>query len=187
MGLTKGIQWQTKAVSVILSWQTKIKTLDLQVAELMKNLEVASQRMVNQLDEEQKRSELEAARQQTENANHDAQLGRQRARADQDLAIEARRQKLAVERMTAEAEAVVKKFQSFQGDWSEAMLALSNNETMQKIAQATAPLSILGGPDIASVVSKMFDGTPLKGVFENMKRGNGTGAVARLEAIGSDR
>lgn len=162
--------------------ETKVKTLDLQITELMKNLEVSVRRHQNLLEEEGKRLEVEEAKQNTTNATHSSELGRLKARADQDLSIEQRRQKIALERIEAEAKALVEKFNAFQGDWTEAMLSISNNETMQKMAQASAPLTILGGGSIAEVLSQIFSETPLKGVFEGMKSGTGTGRRALTDA-----
>jgi major vault protein len=64
-------------------------------------------------------------------------------------------------RLKGESEAVVQRFTAAQGGFSEALLALSNNETAVKVAQAWSIQETLGGKTLSDSLRKVFEGTPL--------------------------
>lgn len=104
---------------------------------------------------------------------------REQARERQDteakLAEAARRQEQAIDMLKAEAEAIASKFSSIKDGLSEALLVLSNNETMAKIAQATSVQRIMGGEDVVATLTKMFQGLGLDKAMQLVAAHTGKG------------
>lgn len=109
---------------------------------------------------------------------HEAELTRERVSADQDIAILSERQKVALESLVAETEAHVKRFQVLAPGLSEALLTLSSNETMAKIAKATSVQRLVGGSNVVQVLGEMFKGMGLDQLFQ----AHMTRTPAKLEA-----
>jgi hypothetical protein len=64
---------------------------------------------------------------------------------------------------------VVKRFEAAQPGFSEALLALSNHDTLVKVADAMSVQSFVGGKTLTEVIDKVFHGTPLQGLMERVK------------------
>jgi hypothetical protein len=105
-----------------------------------------------------------------------AELQRERHKAIQQNDIATMAQSLHLNTLRAEVEAVVKRFEAAQGGFSEALLALSNQETLQKIAEAMSVQQFVGGKNLTDVVDKVFAGTPLMGLMERVKQKATNGA-----------
>lgn len=111
----------------------------------------------------------------------DLRVGAERARSEADHALRLDRadREIAqtIARLKGESEAVVERFKVAQGGFSEALLALSNNETAIKMAQAWSIQEVLGGKNIADTLKKVFDGTPLSGWIDAhvINKSNGAG------------
>jgi len=122
--------------------------------------------------------EVSRVRNAATDLDHAAELERRRA-ADQ-LALEVARaqQDLALATLAAEVEATVKRFAAAQDGFSEALLALSNRETLAKIAEAMSVQSFVGGKTLVDVIGKVFQGTPLAGLLDRVTERVGNGAYA---------
>lgn len=72
--------------------------------------------------------------------------------------------------LKAEVEAAVTRFGAAQGGFSEALLALQNHDTLIKVAEAMSVQSFIGGKTLVDVLDKVFEGTPLKGIIETVKK-----------------
>jgi major vault protein len=95
---------------------------------------------------------------------------------DADLSRDAAKEKLRQEGQEADTKAVTDKLSAAQNGLAEAILALSNQETLAKVAEATSIQTLIGGKNIAEVLGQIFQGSPLEGAFENVtKRGAFTG------------
>jgi hypothetical protein len=70
--------------------------------------------------------------------------------------------------MVAETEAMVARFTAAQPGFSEALLALSHEETVVKVAEALSVQNFLGGKNFTEVVQKVFAGTPLGPLMERL-------------------
>lgn len=150
--------------------ETRMKSIQIAIDEAVARVQTSIQEFTGQLEVQAKRQELEKAQQDSTNFVHGEELKRLRSRADQDLFLEEQKQRLSVARIQAETDALVKKFESFKGQVSEAMLSNSNNEAMVKIANAMAPMALLGGSNIAEVISRVFENTPLSDVATMLKK-----------------
>ncbi|MCB9575375.1 MAG: hypothetical protein H6709_25140, partial [Kofleriaceae bacterium] len=106
------------------------------------------------------------ARAAAADVDHQAELARRRDRAALDDEIAARRQALALDALRAEVTAAVERFGAAQGGFSEALLALSNQEVLVKVAEAMSVQSFVGGKTLTDVVDRVFAGTPLAGLLD---------------------
>nr|MBA2542926.1 hypothetical protein [Deltaproteobacteria bacterium] len=109
------------------------------------------------------------ARNAVTDADHLATLARQKATAELDTSVRAAHQQLVLEALKAEVDAAVQRFGAAQGGFSEALLALSNQETLAKVAEAMSVQSFVGGKTLTDVIDKVFAGTPLAGLMDRVK------------------
>ncbi|MBM4280283.1 MAG: hypothetical protein FJ137_05840 [Deltaproteobacteria bacterium] len=110
-----------------------------------------------------------AAKNAVLDVEHAAQLQRDRATAAQQQEREAALQLLRLQALQAEVEAVARRFEAAQGGFSEALLALSNQDMLARVAEAMSVQSFVGGKTLTDVVDKVFAGTPLQGVMDKVK------------------
>jgi major vault protein len=109
--------------------------------------------------------------------DHNAELARRKALEDAAHAAARSKQDLALAALAADVDATVRRFGAAQGGFSEALLTLSNRETLAKVAEAMSVQSFVGGKTLVDVIGKVFDGTPLGGVMKKVtERSNGNGA-----------
>jgi major vault protein len=109
--------------------------------------------------------EVARARNAAIEVDHAAELARRKAA--ETLALEAARsqQELALQTLSAEVEATVRRFGAAQTGFSEALLALSSRETLAKVAEAMSVQTFVGGKTLVDVVHRVFEGTPLADVM----------------------
>jgi len=94
-----------------------------------------------------------------------------RERRAEELAAAQKKQQIEdqVAIIRAEVAAVVDKAGAITPDMVSALQAFSDKELVAKVSESMAPLAILGGGSVVDVVSKMFAGTGLEGVLEEVK------------------
>jgi len=136
--------------------KTKAKTYELQVQDTTEQLKVALARLVAKIEEEQKRLEQEQTKDAVVNFTYDSELSRQRRAADQAEAINKVVQARELEHLKAQTEALVARFGSAQAGFSEALLALSNNETVVKVSEALSVQKLIGGQNFVQAVQQIF-------------------------------
>lgn len=118
-----------------------------------------------------------------QNVLHRAQLGREAETAQQALQFEARKQELRLQALMAEAEATVKKVEQFGPQFTQALIQLSSDDTMAKVAEALSAQQLFGGASVAEVLQKVFAGTGLEKYMRDRviearpTNGNGSGTV----------
>ena len=101
----------------------------------------------------------------------DADLNRRQAQAAQSQQEAEAKLTTDRARMVAETKAVVDKFAALQPGFSEAILALSNAETLEKIAKAHSVQTLVGGESVVDALKKVFgDGTLQDGLDTITKR-----------------
>jgi major vault protein len=110
-----------------------------------------------------------AAKNAVLDVEHGAQLQRDRATAAQQQEREAALQALRLQALQAEVDAVVRRFEAAQGGFSEALLAMSNQDMLARVAEAMSVQAFVGGKTLTDVVDKVFAGTPLQGVMDKVK------------------
>jgi major vault protein len=97
-----------------------------------------------------------------------ANLVREKAEKEQNLALNRAAQELAIVKLKADVDAVVERFKAAQGGFSEALLALSRNETLVKVAESWSIQRVIGGDSVSEALSKVFAGSPIEGLVKKM-------------------
>jgi major vault protein len=157
--------------------QTMKRVAELEVEDVANKLKIvmaAIESEVRQHEERKKASEAKAAAVEVE---HAAQLARDKAGATLRQEIARVDQEMKLQALRAEVEATVARFSAAQGGFSEALLALSNHETLVKVAEAMSVQQFVGGKSLTDVIDRVFAGTPLAGLLERVKStspGNGS-------------
>lgn len=122
----------------------------------------------SELKKVMEQAKVTSASEENKNLMFKAELDRAQAKKEQDekfaLAELARKK----EQLQAETEAAVTRFASAQTGFSEALLALSNNETLVQVAKAWDTQKIIAGESLADTMDRIFKGTPLKGLVSKL-------------------
>jgi major vault protein len=120
--------------------------------------------------------EVSRARNAAADVDHAAALARRRASDGAALDVRRGDQELALAREAAEVDAAVRRFGAAQAGFSEALLALSSREVLAKVAEAMSVQSFVGGKTLVDVVGKVFAGTPLASLVDQLHERAGNGA-----------
>lgn len=115
-----------------------------------------------------KQAEVDEALIKNAAAQSDAKLDEQRKAAEQRLKLAEAEQAQRLAALKAETDATVARLAVAKDGFSEALLALSNNETLQKVAQAWSIQRIIGGENVSEAINKAFAGTPVEGMIKKL-------------------
>jgi major vault protein len=149
---------------------TDQRKAELTAETIARDLGITLARVGAEVEEKSKRLEAQHAADAVSDAAVEAALGRARKELDQNLTFDRSRQELSRAGLEAETAAAVARFQAAQEGFSEAVLALSSQETLTKVAQALSVQSMLGGKSFVEVVDKIFVDTPLAKLLEKVER-----------------
>lgn len=139
-----------------------VKAKNLAEMEVSRSaLEVSLLKFANRMKELSEQTEAEKVLEAQKDLLFGAQLSRDRKKAEQQLELRQREQEATIAALVAETDAVAKRFGSAQAGFTEALLALSNNEVMVKVAEAWSMQRIIGGDSVSDALTKVFQGTPL--------------------------
>ena len=103
-----------------------------------------------------------------EAAANAADIQRVKDRADNALSIHTNKEAVRLEALAKETQATVAQLQATAPGFAEALLALGNQETMVKVAEAMSVQNFVGGKDLSEVLSKVFSGTPMEALSKAM-------------------
>lgn len=135
-------------------------------------------KIANSLKENAEKKMLEAEKQKVSDISFDADQARKRRSSEQEQSLAQIAQAQKIEMLKAEAEAVAQRFNASMPGFSEALLALSNNETMVKVAEAWNIQRAIGGENLSDAIKRIFDGTQLSSLVgklaSNTNGSNGT-------------
>jgi major vault protein len=154
---TVEVQTETAKRRNELNVELEASNIAVKLAQLGNALAAANA----QRDAEQIALEFEAAK-------TSERLVIEKAASEQRLALAQKEQEQRIAALVAETDAVVKRFASAQGGFSEALLALSNNETLQKVAEAWSIQRAIGGDSVSEALNRVFMGSPLEGVMKRL-------------------
>ncbi|HYX21149.1 MAG TPA: hypothetical protein VFA98_09935, partial [Thermoanaerobaculia bacterium] len=104
-------------------------------------------------------------------------LARERATADQSIALDKERQAMRLADLEAEVTAIVKKAGAIQPGLIEAIGAFGERALIEKLTASMSPLAILGGESVTDVVKRLLEGTKLA-QFVGEAPKNGTSSKA---------
>ena len=85
---------------------------------------------------------------------------------DQEVACLTAEQAVRVDLLRAEAETAVQRFAAVSGNLSEALLVLSRNETLVKVAQAWDAQKLVEGEALGDTLERLFHNTPLRPLID---------------------
>jgi len=145
--------------------ESRAKTVDLNLQlekeRIEKQLVVTLTSYKSELDEEEKRKEVTAAKEEIADMKAEAELTRYKASKAAELETSAAKLEMELKRVAEETKARVEELGAVEAGFSEALIALSNQDTLQKVAQALSVQQILGGENVVDAITKVFEGTGL--------------------------
>lgn len=154
--------------------QTKMHELERELAA--SSLSVTLTKIGGILRETEEKRKNIVAEQETQEVQLTARLDRVKREKDQEFAFFSRDQERQIELLKAEAEAAVQRFTAASGNFSEALLALSSNETLVKVATAWNTQKIIEGEGLGDTLQRLFHNTPLKTIVDKLAS-NGKGSL----------
>ncbi len=126
-------------------------------------------KIANQVKELEEQKGLEASRQELEDSKMSARLALSKKEFDFTIGNSKQSQALRLELLTAESAALVERFKAITGgDFTQALMALSNNEVLVKVAEAMNLQRAIGGDNVVDSFNKIFSGTPLEGAVKKI-------------------
>jgi major vault protein len=150
---------QTKEMKV--KADAEIAGQDLAIQKIMAKLKADLSVIGHDIEVAKQTQDLCQEEQKTHDITFEAEANRARKGIDDAMREATSRQNLALEALKTEAQTLALKFASIKDGMGEALLALSSNETMTKIAEASSVQRLVGGADAVAVITKMFAGTGL--------------------------
>jgi major vault protein len=140
----------------------------IEAEKIVSQQELNAASAAGELAEENHRKEMVDLQQVILDAESEAKLVRTKADKEVEIDHKAKILELKKADLEAETKAIVDKFAAGEGTFAEALVALQNKDTIQKIAEATNVQRIIGGDSIMDAVSKMLDGTGFADVAKNV-------------------
>jgi major vault protein len=148
---------------------TAKRKAELEVEEVASRLAVVLSQVASEIQQFEERKKAAKAKNSALDVEHQANLERERTAAAVKHEIHRTAEEIRIASLRAEAETIIQRFQAAQGGFSEALLALSSNETLIKVADAMSVQSFIGGKTLTDVIDRVFAGTPLQGLLEKVK------------------
>ena len=161
--------------------ETARRKAELDALEVASQLSLTLATVAAEIRQHEERQRAAVAKNQAIDVDHQADLARHRATATVKAEVLRAEQAIRLEDLRVEAETAIQRFAAAQAGFSEALLALSNNEVLVKVADAMSVQSFIGGKTLTDVIDKVFAGTPLQGVLDKVKeKAAPNGGAARL-------
>ena len=163
--------------------ETAKHTTDLEVQKLTNDLLILMKRIGNQVAEAKEKREVEIQVQETRDLSHHKDLVRQKAEAEQLNEIRKAEQKLELDALTAQAEAIVKKYNAIAPGFQAVLASISEHAVAERIAQALSVQTMIGGESFTDTWNQIFKDTPFTGMMGKLLKnapamlpeGNGNG------------
>jgi major vault protein len=151
--------------SASLEASTKLQLLELETREVDSRHQVELARIRSATEADESRWRAKSAVQTLLDAVANAELARERSRAQ--LADETARAEVErfAQRLDAEVRAVGEKAKALSPDLIAALQAFGDKALAEKMAESMAPLAILGGESVAAVLARLLEGSPIANVF----------------------
>jgi major vault protein len=170
--VTKENERINQETSRIQAETTKTRN-EIQKELLASELTLTLLKLGNELQKVEEERKVEQERSGLAEMQVTAELHREKLASDQTLALKAAEQAQRIELLKAEAEATVTKFKAVEGNFTNALMALSNNEVFVKAAEAWSFQKMVGGESISDALRNVFKDSNLAPLI-NKIAGNGT-------------
>jgi len=176
IGLTKAEKQFaiTKRTEVITREQLQEKATtaklqaDLETAKIADALSIALAEIGSKLQKATYQEEVTKQEELVKDVTHLAQMARQEAESKFKQSVAKETASLKILELQADTKSVTERFTAAQQGFSEALLALSNNDTLAKVVQAGSVQQIIGGPSLVEAIVKILAGTGLEDVGKKM-------------------
>lgn len=156
--------------------ETTRKLSELESRDIAARLAVVLSSVAAEVKEQEERRLAVVARNAASDVGHHAELARRKATADLNHGVEEQAQALRLAALRAEVEAAVSRFGAAQPGFSEALLALSSQEALVKIADAMSVQNFVGGKTLTDVIDRVFAGTPMEALARRLTERAGANA-----------
>jgi major vault protein len=152
---------QIKQATLEAQAETKERSIALQSEELAMNLELQLAQLAATQQTESQKQAAEKAKEDAATALHGIRLARLKAEIDQEAQQSDRTLARKLEEIEAEVEAVVKRGKAITPDLIAALSTFGEREMAKSVAEAMAPLAILGGgkKSVAEILADMLKGS----------------------------
>jgi major vault protein len=178
LSVTKRTEEITRETERTKSETQKLRA-ELEIAEVNNRLLVSLRKLESQILEIEQRADIAQKSEVLTDIAHESALAREQAQQKfkSDLALAA--SQLRLMELQAETNSVTERFKAAQAGFSEALLVLSNHDTLQKVVQAGSVQTIIGGSSLVDAIQKILVGTGLDEVGKKLVAGRlGNGAPA---------
>ncbi len=157
------VQAETRTALITIDEEVRTKQLELDLMVIQANAKVESEKLARTLEAQTHLSEVASV--ERERAQLDAEA---RSRAD-GLAQQAK-----IDLMRAEVESLVARAGAITADVVQALQGFSDKALVEKITEAIAPMSLLGGGSVTEILAKVFSGTSLAKHLQALPPSNGS-------------
>jgi len=162
--------------------ETNELTLGLQKKEYEQQLEVEKQRLANSAEVSQLEIVQRFEAEKAQSAISSEKVKRTKEEKELLLAISKEEAGIRVSELEAAAQAVVTKSEAITPNLIAALQSYGDQETLQRVAKAMAPMSIIGGESVKEALSGLLAGTPLADKLEELLGSNGKRLPATLKS-----
>ena len=150
---------ETRQKIAELQSTTRLADLAVKLRELGRTRELQATEVEIEASIRRQRIEAQQSEQALHDAIHTAELSRQRASADVEISVARERLQHDLTRLAAEVRAVVDKAGAVSPDLIAALQSFSDRALAERMAESMAPLAILGGESVSSVLARLLEGT----------------------------
>lgn len=154
----------------------------LEAEAIARNLSTTLARVAAEIARADKKSELQNANDAIAKLATTAQVERETILSTNRLETLRANESVRLKSLEAETKARVEQLKAVDEGFSEALLALGNQDTLARVAEAMSVQSFVGGKDLVEVIQKAFAGTPLEALMKKVQDGtvnNGNGKSRR--------
>jgi hypothetical protein len=127
--------------------------------------------MVAEVAKTEKKADLQNANDAVAKAATTAQAERENILITTRMDAKKAEEALRLEGLAAETRANVERLKAVDSGFSEALLAINNQDTLARVAEAMSVQSFVGGKDLVEVMQKAFAGTPLANLMSKVQEG----------------
>jgi major vault protein len=141
--------------------ETNELTLGLQKKEYEQQLEVEKQRLANNAEVQTLEIVQRFENEKAHSAISSEKVKRSKEEKELLLAISKEEAGIRVSELAAQAQSVVVKAEAISPNLIAALQSYGDQETLQRVAKAMAPMSIIGGETVKEALTGLLAGTPI--------------------------
>lgn len=162
---------ETQRRSMELQAEQAKRKLELDLTIIASNAKAEAERITKEREADEARAEQRLAAEKAQAEQIAVKLEVQKATDAQRLEQARANQAIELEKLNAQVEGLVKRAAAVSPDLIAALNAFGEKAMIEKVSEAMAPLSILGGGSVVDVLKKLLDGTTLAKQLEPVTNG----------------